>query len=445
MPKIDYPHLLCRIQPGLVSFAVMMVGFMILALSFFWGVGQQPVQLGKETGEVFVKEVGYGSALNWSLTLTLVLPAALLYLCKVYQSFPSVLRELVVNRMVVTEEMAPISEKELKDLWRQKLTRYSRWLALLMLVGLLFSLWEWYDYSVYPLWQNSTAQAPEWDWSVGALFDSSGRIVQAGGIERVQNAMISLLAFLGQSVIIAAVLTFVYKALIVGVFFTDISMPEGRYRLVPNPKSDDKRLGFELFSEFIERSLICIGVFYGIFYLSRLQNIYLRTSEESMLGFLVDRLLLGLLNNPFDLGGETEVFRKGLSVEKDFDFSSIMVSLGAFAVLMIAVYMIGATVRDAAVRARSELKNNLQVEPKRVERLFGLGPKEIEARLKGMVFWPVRYIRAREFFGLVILGVSCIFFYKLGLILIGLLLFRVFVDVAKYILGLVKEEPASAS
>jgi hypothetical protein len=257
--------------------------------------------------------------------------------------------------------------------------------------------------------------------------------------------MISLLAFLGQSVIIAAVLTFVYKALIVGVFFTDISMPEGRYRLVPNPKSDDKRLGFELFSEFIERSLICIGVFYGIFYLSRLQNIYLRTSEESMLGFLVDRLLLGLLNNPFDLGGETEVFRKGLSVEKDFDFSSIMVSLGAFAVLMIAVYMIGATVRDAAVRARSELKNNLQVEPKRVERLFGLGPKEIEARLKGMVFWPVRYIRAREFFGLVILGVSCIFFYKLGLILIGLLLFRVFVDVAKYILGLVKEEPASAS
>lgn len=449
MPKIDYPHVLCRVQPGLVAFAVMMLGFILLALSFVTGVGQVAVELIKRQGEVITqdvigKEVGYGSALNWSLTLALVLPAALLYLCKVYQAFPMVLRNLAVKRMVVTEDLAPIPEKELKELWQKELARYRTWLAGLIVIGLLFSLWEWYSFSARPLFLNSSAQAPELDWSVGVLFDSMGKPVQATPVARLANATLSLLAFLGQAVIIAALLTFVYKSLIVGVFVTEISRPEGRYRLVPNPTSRDARLGFELFSEFIEGSLVCIGFFYGIFYLSRLQNIYLRSSEEGMLAFLVDRLLLGILDKPFDLGAGIEVFRKGMEIEKDLDYSSIMVSLGAFAVLMVAAFMIGSTVRDAAVRARNELQNNLQAEPERVNQLFGMTAEEIEARLNEMVFWPVRYIRAREFFGLIVLGVTCIFFYKLGLILVGMLMFRVFYDVARYILGLVNEKQQPA-
>lgn len=436
MSRLPYPQALSTVPPGLVAVAAMMLGFIVLALSFVVGVGQVQVAVQTHSGAALTKETGYGSALNWSLCLTLVLPAALLYLCKGYQAFPLALRNLVANRMIVSQELQPTSEAEILDLWRERLERYQTWLLVLIGIGLLFTLWEWFTYSTRPLWLNDGTKALEQDWSVGVLFGADGKIVQAPALARLGNGALSLLAFLGQATILAALLTFIYKALVAGLLFTEISRPEGRYRLLPDPRSHDARLGFECVSDFIEEALLCIGFFYGIFYLSRIQNIFLRSSEPSMMTFLVDRLLLGILKKPFDLGVVQEVFVQGMPVDVDgLDYSSIMVSLGAFAVLIIAAYMIGATVRDAAVQARGELEQGLRSRPADVKSLFGLEPEAIEKRLDQMVVWPVKYIRAREIFSMIVLGVTCIFFYKIGMILIGLVMFRVFWEVIRYLIS----------
>jgi hypothetical protein len=99
----------------------------------------------------------------------------------------------------------------------------------------------------------------------------------------------------------------------------------------------------------------------------------------------------------------------------------------------------------AASQARDELRTDLRLRPAVGTEVFGLDPDVIEKRLDGMVFWPVRYIRARELLGLIVLGVTCIFFYKIGMILIGLLMFRLFWEVFHYLVGAIgKSETVKA-
>jgi hypothetical protein len=430
------PGRLSEVQPALVAFGAMIFGFILLAASFMLGVGQVTVGVKDAHGAILAKEVGYGAAPNWSIVSCLLLPAAILYLCKAYRSFPLVLRDLSIHKMAVGAELTPLAPAELEQLWRQDLRRFTRPLVVFMGIGFVVSIWEWATNSLVPLAARDAGKAPELDWSLGVLFDSLGRPVHAGLWALIGNGAFSFVAFLVQGVIIAALLTFLYMALIVGTFVTDLSRPEGAHRLVPDPGSPDDRLGFESFGSFIETSLIFVGIVYMIFYLSRVQNIYLRASDASILDFAAQRLLLGIIKNPLDLGAKVEVFTGALDHTGSLDYSSLMVALGTFAVLAVAIFMIFSTVRDAAVRARDELSRCLAENPQPTLRLLRMTKERAEARLDRMVFWPVRYIRAREFFAIAIMGAICIVFYKLAMILFGLLVFRIFWGIAKYILGL---------
>lgn len=431
-----HPSSLVNLQPGLTAFAVLAVGFMAVALSFFWGVGVTSVSVVAADDTVIVKEAGYGAAFNWSVGLSLLLPAALLYLCKAYRSFLRVVRELAARRMVLGKDLKPVPEEELRDWWTSVLDSRRRWLIALVVVGTMFSLWEWWDYSAHALWADCAELAEEWDWSVGSLLDDNGEPVRANVIPRVQNGVLSLIAFLGQSLMIAVVLAFVYQTIMASTFFSTIADPEGTYRLVPEAKSGDPRRGFNVLSDYLEHSLILVTLLYFLFYLSRIQNIYLRSDAETVLQFIRRDLLLGLVTNPLDLGATVEVVRQGLDPTKEpLDYSSIMVSLAAFGVMMAAAFMIGSTVREAARSAKRELLTLTESHPRKISEVLKLDLESIKRAMKEMVFWPVNYLRASQFFGLVILGVFCIFFYKLGVILLAFVLLRIFWEVAKYIWG----------
>jgi len=436
------PSRLARLQPGLAAFAVLAMGFVMVAVSFFWHFGSTTASNVTRGGTEVIKEVGYGSAFNWSVGLTLLLPAAILYLCKAYDAFIRVVRDLAERGMALSKTLDPVPTDELRGEWTKILDSRRKWLMVLVLVGTLFSLWEWWESSAGPLWANQVKQAKEWDWSVGAMLDDSGESQSAPTGARFRNGLLSLLAFLGQSLIIAVILTFVYQTILASAFFTRLASPDGPYRLIPNAKSQDPRRGFEGLSDFLEYSLILVAILYFQFYLSRIQNIYLRSDAENILSFVHRDLVKGLLTNPLDLGATVEVVRQGLDPsEAPLDYTSIMVSLAAFGVMMVAAFMIGSTVRGAARSAKRELLALTDTKPEAVQAVVGLGKEEIQRSMENMVFWPVNYLRAGQFFGLVLLGVFCIFFYRLGVILLGLVLLRIFWEVVKYLWG----ESAQAS
>lgn len=439
MIKNLLPSKLTELQPALVAFPVLFIGFIMVALSFFWDLGSVKVSVFDNINEVkIVKEVGYGSAINWSLGITLFLPAAILYLLKTFRSFNAALRNMTKKKMVLKNEFSTIvSEQEILNLWFASLDRYRRWLVILVTLGLFFSLWEWYVYSAKPLFYNNIEHASEWDWSVGALLTENGTPDQATQLDRLKNSVLSFAAFCGQATIIAVAILLVFHSLIAAIFFSNLTQnnSKGLY-LIPDPKSEDKRKGFEILSEYIEHMLLLVSILYAIFYMSRLQNIYLRSSSTSIIEFIKEDLLTGLIENPFDIGVSVNVLKVALEGSStEMDYSSIMVSLAAFSIMMVAAYVVGTTVREAAKQSKQNLESLNNDNPKRSERIFDLPLEKICTSIKEMVFWPVDYIKAGQFFALIFLGVFCILFYRIGVVLIAFLLLKTFWEITKYIFG----------
>lgn len=437
MSKLSLSKIIA-IQPAFVAFPILFFGFILVAVSFFWDLGSvKVIVLDVETKAEIVKEVGYGSAINWTLTTCLLLPAAILYLFKSFRSFHSALCSLTMNTMLLKGDFTPVAKEELLNNWKSILNRHRIWLFVLITIGLLFSLWEWFDYSCYPLFSNDIKLAVEWDWSVGALLNKDGLPMLNDSIPRFKNALLSFCAFLNQAIIISVVAALVYQSLIAASFFSNLNRNDSTdYYLIPDPTSDDRRKGFEHLSQYVEHLLLLVSILYTIFYTSRLQNIYLRSKATSLLEFIKNDLIIGLTSNPWDIGSATHVLKQAIQeAPVEVDYSSIMVSLAAFGIMLVAAYVIGTTLRETAKQSKQNLEVLIQNHPEECESVLGLSTKKIRKSMKDMVFWPVNYIKAGQFFGLIFLGVFCIIFYRIGVVLISLLLLRVFWEVSQYIIG----------
>jgi hypothetical protein len=315
------------VQPALVAFPIFFIGFFLVAVSFFLDLGTVKVSVTDLRNVNIIKEVGYGSAINWSLTIALFLPAAVLYLIKSFRSFSSALRNMSKRKMILKNNFTcVVSEQELLSQWHSSLDRYKQWIVVLVGIGVFFSLWEWYDYSAKPLFLNNIEFASEWDWSVGALLNDNGLPIKAQWFDRLKNSALSFAAFSCQGIIIAVVIALVFQALIAASLFSSLSQNDNKgFSLIPDPKSDDRRKGFEVLSEYIEHLLLLVGVLYTIFYMSRLQNIYLRSTFTNIIEFIQQDLLIGLIKEPFDIGTSVNVLKKAIEGSStEMDYSSII-------------------------------------------------------------------------------------------------------------------------
>src|SRR5260370_8107617 len=83
-----------RAPAGLLAFASMLAGFVLLVLSFVINIGQVTFAVTTKDGATVLKEVGFAFAPNWSLVLCLLLPAAIFYLSNPYSPFDSTFRDI---------------------------------------------------------------------------------------------------------------------------------------------------------------------------------------------------------------------------------------------------------------------------------------------------------------------------------------------------------------
>jgi len=359
-----------RVKPLGVAVGIVAFSLTLVALSQVVGVFSSP------PGQ---KAVGYGLSLNWTFGFTLVAPFFAFFLLLAYQSVPELIMRLAEADMLQPKDgstaanVAPAAQNR----WTVARRGTAPWWLTVTVIGILASAWEWYAYSGGPLLVGRAIEERESDWSV--------LLLNADQTHRVLGAGFSFAVFLQQVFLISLIGLMLHFAIAFSGFVQDLRKPGRAVRLFPSAsfQPDDRRRGFQLFSEVLGYFLVANVCLYAHLLLSRLWNAYLHDPEAtSIWQFLWQGVDAGFkaigATSPKD---PAPLVREVLAQLKELgpsEFSGLIVSLGAFLTLVIALSVLAVVLRRAAKSGQAELLAGT---------LSGTTRKRIEA----MSFWPLRF------------------------------------------------------
>lgn len=396
--SLDAAKNLPRLSPLTAVMIVFFYGVILIILSYTFRLSYV---CGTNGGCTIKKEVGYLYALNWSFNSILVLPCIVFFLLEALHAIPETLRGLSSRNMLVNGTFNPINVDIAVSDWNRTLDEAlkSKLVALLFLIALCEPIVEWFLTSVWPLLTGNleaTAEK-EYDWAVAALL----RIPHGGFWARGINMLFSLLVFAMQSVMIAA---FAFLLTLTYLFSTFFNERRENWRIVPSATDADTRKGFQLFEEPIIHLVAAALLILGMFYFSKLQNAYLRTTYPTIASFVRDDIIagakaLGSSVDPSSLLNQVPSKPKG----DPENFSGFMVLMGGFVVIVFVLGMPLWILRGVAMRG----KNILEATSNHV--------------LGNMTFWPLSYMKLNTYIFLCILSAFSLYFYRLGLFIFGLL------------------------
>lgn len=396
-----FVDLLLGVQPIQAAITAFGLGLPIV----IWGIaGYNDTKFAPDKYEGVIKDVGFGLALNWSVTFVIVFPAIVYGLHATMQRMCKALSELAQRRMVVSAALQPITEEELAGAWQARLQRGTKWLLPLVVLAFGYSLYEWWGYSGHSLKHeqlpfDSKSGEREGDWSIAAILDPAGELrTDVDPLTRGLNGAFSFVCFLAQGVWASYFGLAIWLLMMIAFFVLDLSRHRGASRVLPDVRSADQRRGFERFEGVIEYCLLTLAAFYAMFYLSRVWNLYLRSPDEELGAFMV-----------------ASFSRRGLSAAvASFDYSSTVVAFGAFVAMGLALLIIWMVLRQAAGDARSFFRDQLDERPEFLVEFTGIAPQQARRQLDTMAVWPLSNLSATVL--LVALGVATvsILFYQLA-------------------------------
>lgn len=350
------------------------------------------------------KEVGYALTLNWSIGFTIMAPFFYFSLLLAYREVGDLASRLDAAGMLrrIPSEVQSNGASVFAARWTKIRRDYAVWWLAGSLLGFAESMWEWWVYSGSPLLTDATPRENEIDWSVRFIND---------GWNAYANAGFSLLVFFQQVLLISMVTFLLYLAVSFVKLIRESRKQTVSARLFPSVtyEPDDRRRGFQVFSNFLSYFLLA-GVFlYAHFLLSRLWNVYLRlppAEAQSIWVFLRDTILDGI-RVAGDLGGMRQGITELIRDLGALDFSGLFVALGAILVFLICLALLVVVLRQAAKSGRREL--------------LGSGVRgQAEVRLRNMVFWPMHYPKLTTLLSIGFLAILGMIAYKVALLLIGI-------------------------
>jgi hypothetical protein len=361
--------------------------------------------------EGITRQVGYAAAPNWGLTFTLAFPLFLYFVLSAMRSTERAFPDL--ERMLVDDDGVPVPDADdaLRRRYRKLLGRTDRISLALAATALGGSLIEWYVYSFRPLFLGGAVPEGEVDWSVAAAAGSMG--------ERVLNATFSFLAFTAQGLyigVIVAFLVFVYVFADLVRQLADSSTPP---MLVPDVNSTDPRRGFQRLGRVVEELLVACSCAFLVFWLSRLQNLYLasKTTAASLWEFFREDVSVAVTEMDVTAFGRALVDTGGI------EFSTVMVSIGAFALLIASIAIPLHTLRRAAVDAKMTALNLASARPRTFAK--HLTDAELKASIDGMAVWPMSYPQLNHLLFWVAFAVLSLIFYRIGTAFVLLWMWRI--------------------
>ncbi len=428
-----------KVPRQLVAIAIfastMMLGIVILVLAnaihiggFEWTPSAGAGQL--DTG---FKEVGFYAALNWSLAVLFLMPLAWTLIYLALSEVGDAWAQMVEQRMVVTEDLSPIG---VNHLGFQSLQKHIRIFLIggVVTVTTLMTLLAMSDHAqVAGQFYGSVGEVEklnridsqgypletpniERDWMVASFLSSA----QPDDVNRNFNNAFSLTTYvIYVGLGIGSLISFGLVMIGVGATFMRGVAQNYGLQIIPNLRSDDRRCGYEVMQKFFTYAYAIALIGCALCYLMGVQNIYLRSPDESIFAFLAP-----------DLQAFEQAANWGDATNALFGFLfADTVATGTrnayvwiFGFLAFAVFMGGFLflLRQGAVFGRSAVM--LAFQSKGGAQLAVLTSKDagaVERQLSEMQIWPLMFPTLYKSLTIVALFAASFIFYKVGALIVG--------------------------
>jgi len=414
---------LSRLPPPMTALTLILFGMLVNGGSLFIGIGSFEYTLTID-GVRVTKEVGFLSALSWSLGCLLIIPALIGFGLYTYKELPQLFEQLAKRRMVVDDYMQFVSADTIKQRWRGPARVVAILSAFVFVVSIGYSMWEFYHVvgrhylaGAFPPDVSFADAYQERDWSVAALLGTP----EAERISRTANGIFALLVYF---IYVGLTSGFVYSVYVyllgVASFVYALAYRGDGLRIVPDLRGPDagfdRRAGLQLFEPLLQNALIVTLLSFLLLFLIHLQNVYLRVPAPSIFAFALPDLgggTGGLLGFVEALAGA--VTAKGGLANLN---SALAYGFGSF-LFLIVLAMLAMTLRLAAQKSRARMAEILGDESRPLPAwLETIGREKCLARLETMSLWPARWPRLNQLALASVVAALSLVFYKLGLILV---------------------------
>ena len=345
------------------------------------------------------REVGFLAAPNWTITAVAIWPALFFALRSILDSADRTMADIDSSPMTWLAHDQPGS---VAATWEANKRMLQAVTALGLLCALGWSLIEWWTNSVRPLFWH--ARVGDLDWS--SLPATSACL----------QTLFALLAFLYQGVAVGLMFAFAAATVLIARTVGLHGTGEAKPPLLVDIESNDpsKRVGFERFMVLIDPMILFVGLAFANFFLTRLQNAYLRAPASGANANLWDFLRQDLSINPRE--DLSPLFNSSLT-----DFSSVAVSIGAVIALFQCFFFFNATLRRVAMQARNRSDHELvRGEPARRAEETGLDRAAVRERLQSANVWPLGYSDLLPTLSFLAISLTTIIFYRIGVYLVFL-------------------------
>lgn len=350
-----------------------------------------------------VVQRGYLLAINWAFNYTIIAPLIIFFVISSIRDSYEIGNLIQEKGMLVNKEFEVIKRSSdiYREVWRKKMYDYEKVAFILSICAILGSVCEWWFYSGAPLLRGVPVPEGEIDWSV--------KYIDGTRLEKISNAAFSLIVFLMQGFIIAV--AFYFITLIAALSVIIPSLQKGRHYLIPDLKSKDIRLGFEIF-ENTALSILWTAVFgYAMFYLSRLWNAYMQTEGgyASLFDFVIVDIFKGFaIRSTNTFTGMESLFAIG-----SFAKSGVLVTFGSFILFSLCVILMIKVFRDAASNAKAKIERKID----------DIKNIQYQSNISNMKIWPLYYPRLNELLLLGFFALISVVFFRVGLFYIGIIIF----------------------
>lgn len=428
-------------NPIWASMISLAIGIVLVLASFLLGLAFVSYDMGNGV----MKQVGFVPALNWSVVLVFLFPAAIFTGLRTTRALNRAFADLPRHKMLAradwTRAQTADADDLVKEIWRSAAPAGFFLFAVALAVG----AWDFKTVvldallaGALPLQPGQIDFALELDWSVAALFGplSADRLPGVGA-----NLVFASIAHLVLIVQIAFLLSF--YGVLVGLAATlyRLSEPGHRLRLTPDATSTDRRRGFQRLADFFLGSLAVSFFTYLACYFMRVQNLFLRDASFARLDQLMFDNIAAALGQkvylPHDLESLVYALAKTVlrflnSVFTTGNLADVQAYLGIGMILigiMLVVTTLFAVLRTATADSRNALEHDLADRDRQhaIEIYYGIPADTVAARInpEAMDDWPLKWPRLSTFLAYMGFGLACFFFYRLALLWVALQLWQI--------------------
>src|SRR5579863_6318768 len=295
-----------------------------------------------------VRVFGYVREINWGLNYILFIPIALFFAAATINSIPSAIDGLSRSRMVISKVVVPEDRDTLLASWHTYGSQAMIITVCLSSMGILVSAFQWFSVCLLPaLSQSAGKLAPGWNIAWHATDPTA---------TRWGCALFGILAYIMQAGVAVGFLTFATFVVVFAVWIFDHTKDSTETELYPDPRSDDRRRGFQNFESFIENLLLASIAFFFVFFMTRLDGLYVYSSSNSISSFIVQNVFLEGFSQALKQKGIGWLFDMGNTA----DGSTTLVSAGFCLSAVLSFLVPIAIVRQTARRSQQRFLNRLQ-------------------------------------------------------------------------------------